>query len=115
MMEQLGAKDFEERRLRRPGTWVVAYLADWCPFCRAFRPLFAGLDASGRLACAVADLSDTENPLWDDFGINVVPTVIAFRNGDVIGRLDGVAMVGLDAQDLAGFLATLGLPAPRPP
>ena len=99
-MEHLGAKDFEGKRLRRPGTWVVVYLADWCPFCRNFQPVFERFEGSGPFTCAIADVTDTSNSLWDNFAIDVVPTVIAFQDGESIARLDGISMVGLDAADL---------------
>jgi thioredoxin 1 len=100
-VERVTAAAFDGRRLRRAGVIVVAFLADWCPFCRAFRPEF------GRLApgpedygLLVADVTSMESPLWEAFDLEVVPTVVVFRDGKVVGRRDGVAGVGLGSADL---------------
>jgi thioredoxin 1 len=106
-MERLGPKDFEGDRLRRKGTWAIAFLADWCPFCRSFRTLFDRFDGGGSFETAVADVSDYSSPLWDRFRIEVVPSLIAFRDGVAVHRIDGVPMEGLgptDLDDLRGFL-----------
>ncbi len=110
-MERLGPKDFEGRRLRRKGLWAVAVLADWCPFCRAFRPLFERFDGGGIFESALADVTDTASPLWDRFQIEVVPTLLAFRDGELVHRIDGIPMEGLgpgDLENLRGILRSLG-------
>ncbi len=44
---------------------------------------------------ALADLSDLENPLWEEFGIDVVPSVMVFKEGELVYRKDGVLGRGL--------------------
>ncbi|HTP56004.1 MAG TPA: thioredoxin family protein [Thermoplasmata archaeon] len=94
-IDRIDLREFDGVRLNRPGTWAVAFLADWCPFCDEFAPRFAALsDAVPHLA--IADLTSTENPLWDRFAIEVVPTVLVFRGGEVVARTDGRAGEGID-------------------
>ncbi len=99
-MERWGTEAFQGERLKRPGTWGVCFLADWCPFCTEFLRRFEKLDGAGDLHVAVADVTDLESPLWERFRIDVVPTLVAFRNGKAIWRKDGVHMVGLREADL---------------
>jgi thioredoxin 1 len=99
-VEKVGAEAFSRGRLNRPGTWTVAFLADWCPFCRDFAPRFASLAARG-VPILVADLSSEESPLWERFRIEVVPSVIIFRDGRPTDRYDGTAGVGLDSAVLS--------------
>ena len=99
-MEKWGAEAFRGDRLDRPGDWGVCFLADWCPFCRAYVRLFTRLGGVAPFPLAVADVTDLESPLWDTFHIDVVPTLIAFRDGKAIWRKDGVRMVGLNVSDL---------------
>ena len=40
-------------------------------------------------------LDDYENPLWDDYDIFAVPTIISFEDGKVYKRLDGKLGMGL--------------------
>jgi thioredoxin 1 len=95
MVEQVGPEAFDGTRLRRADTVAVAFLADWCPFCREFRPEFERLRTEGMLELLVADMTDLESPLWDRFRIEVVPTVVVFRSGKPVYRADGVAGEGL--------------------
>lgn len=88
----------------RPGTWAVAFLADWCPFCRRFAPEFARLAGHG-FHLAMADVSSEESPLWERFSIEVIPTVVLFRNGNSVFRADGRYMEALDSNDLAEISA----------
>jgi thiol-disulfide isomerase/thioredoxin len=97
---RIGATEFRGRRLDRPGTWIVAFLADWCPFCRAFEPEFAALATDGSFGLLVADMTSMQTPLWETFEIDIVPTLVVFRDGTALYRADGVAGEGLGAADL---------------
>lgn len=101
-LERLRPRDFQGTRFVRSGTWAVAFLADWCPFCRRFAPEFARLAGHG-FRLAMADVSSEESPLWDRFAIEVIPTVLVFRDGRLIFRVDGRYMEGLDSNDLAAI------------
>jgi len=105
--ELLPAEAFRGRRLLRNGTWVVAFLTDWCPFCRAFRPDFEALDGGISFRTGIADLTDDESPLWDDFAIDVVPALVVFSSGRPVHRRESDPGVGLpsDALDRARAVA----------
>ena len=112
----VGADAFDGRRLARNGTWAVAFLADWCPFCRAFSPQFAALAGPG-VQLLVADVTDLESPLWDRFDLEVIPAVIVFRDGEPSERVDAVPMRGLDETHVDSIRRALGArspPAARP-
>lgn len=61
------------------------FTTDWCGYCRRFALHFARVP-SGHLV----DISDDDDPIWDDFRIRVVPTVLVFENGQVVARWEGV-------------------------
>lgn len=94
-METLPPDDFEGDRLRRPGRAVVAFVAEWCPFCRSFFPEFAARAAGSGVPFAYADISDEEDPRWERFGIEVVPTVLGFEEGRIAWRVDGIFHQGM--------------------
>ncbi|HTW77045.1 MAG TPA: thioredoxin family protein [Thermoplasmata archaeon] len=100
-MERIAAEAFDGERLRRPGTWAVAFLADWCPFCRAFAPKFDTLAGGGNYQIARGDVTDENSPLWDAFHLDVVPTVIVFHDGVASFRKNGQLGRGLSDADLA--------------
>lgn len=99
-MERIGPEAFDGNRLRRPGVWAVGFLADWCPFCRAFVPKLEALERTGPFQVVIADVTDDDSPLWDRFGVEVVPTVIVFRDGVAVFRRDGRLGRGIGAADL---------------
>jgi thiol-disulfide isomerase/thioredoxin len=85
---------------------VALFHATWCPFCRAFVPVFrrAAPDARGYEPLEVV-VDEDDNSLWDRYRIAIVPTVIFFEDGKVVRRLDGKPGVGLDE---AGLRQALG-------
>jgi hypothetical protein len=40
------------------------------------------------------------NPLWERFDVEIVPTLIGFKEGRILLRKDGVAGVGLGTREL---------------
>ncbi len=101
-LPRVGPEAFEGRRLRSRGTVAVAFLADWCPFCRDFEPGFAALAPTPGLGLEVADLTSLESPLWERFEVDIVPTVVVFADGEAVFRADGVAGEGLGPEALEG-------------
>ncbi|MCI4364811.1 MAG: thioredoxin family protein [Thermoplasmata archaeon] len=115
-MHRLGPEAFKDGVLQRPGRWVVDFSADWCPYCDEFLTTFRGLAGTGSFDTAIGDLTDLENPLWEEFEVDIVPTVIAFRDGAVVFRADGRRAEGLHSDDLRGLREALdhGPVRPRP-
>jgi len=95
MVESLPRAAFRSGRLLRDEAWVVAFVADWCPFCHRFLPEFEALDGGTSFRTAVGDVTSEESPLWDDFQIDVVPLVIVFRDGLPVFRWESELGQGL--------------------
>ena len=104
-LERVGSEAFQGEEFGRPGLWAVAFLADWCPFCRAFAPKFEALGGTGSAKVVMADLTSEETPLWERFSIEVVPTVIVFRDGTPVLRKDGQLGRGLSDADMTAIRA----------
>ena len=96
----MSPSDFSGKTLLRDGQWVVAFGAEWCPFCRDFRRRYEKQGTLEGATTAWADVSDTDNPLWEAFNLDVIPTVVVFRDGQTFWRRDGVSMKGLSDKDL---------------
>ena len=71
------------------------FLASWCPYCRRFRPAFEKAAKQNGINWVSVDISDENNKLWDTFSIDIVPTVIVFKDGKAVWRKDGVPGKGL--------------------
>ena len=92
---ELHLADFEGDRLKRTDTMPVLFYAEWCPFCTSFYSEFSEALNGKGFRWAEVNLSDYDNPLWERFGISIVPTVIVFRDGEPVFRRDGVQGRGL--------------------
>lgn len=80
----MSASTFDPARLPS-GRIAVLFTADWCGYCRRFAPHFAKVPGG-----LVVDISDDDDPLWDDLHIRVVPTVIVFEDAKPVARWAGV-------------------------
>jgi len=88
------------------GPSAVLFTASWCPFCRAFRPTFERVAGSDlRCSPVIAEIDDEDNPLWEQWHLDIVPSVLFFDHGTLAHRLDGRDGVGLDEQQLRQALA----------
>jgi thiol-disulfide isomerase/thioredoxin len=96
---------------------VVMFYADWCPFCQKFRPVFESAITKDpkhiksknkfRYKLYGAKVNDDDNPLWDKFSINSVPTIIAFDQNKIVARRDAKMGIGLTKSDLDSILEDL--------
>jgi hypothetical protein len=116
LMQRFGPEAFDGPRLGRGGTWLVDFSAEWCGFCDDFLPMYAALEGNGEFEVAIGDLTDVNSPLWDQFELKVTPTMIAFRDGAPVVRVDGRRNIGLtpnDIQTVRTALAALSPGGPR--
>jgi thioredoxin 1 len=89
---------------RKKKPWLCS--ADWCPFCQKFKPIFesAANSPNSRLKFYGFNINDDDNPLWERFSINAVPTLIAFEKGKIASRRDANMGLGLNKSDLDSIL-----------
>jgi thioredoxin-like negative regulator of GroEL len=87
---------------------LVLFYASWCPFSSMFLPLFEEHARDREENCSrvlVDDLSSLE----EEYGIEVVPTVLYFEKGKLKKRLNGLHGRGLDETQLQRFIGLCGL------
>ena len=102
-MENLQPNQFEDIQEKT----LVMFYADWCPFCRKFKPIFeasANSLTSSQQKFFESNIDDDNNPLWERFSIEAVPTIIAFEKGKIISRRDSKMGIGLVKSDLDSIL-----------
>jgi len=83
---------FEELVLNSDKPVLVDFWATWCGPCRMVAPIIDELSAEfdGRAIIGKVDV-DANQDFPSKFGIRNIPTVLIFKNGEVIGRQVGVA------------------------
>lgn len=104
-MEHLLPEEFDTKILNSGKRTLVLFYADWCPYCSNFKPTFE--EISSNMDKKAALVNEDENPLWDKFNIQAVPTIIAFENGKIISRKDARKGVGLTRSDMESIVKEL--------
>jgi hypothetical protein len=66
----------------------------------AFKPVFEDFAKKENTDSGEANISHYEDPLWEQFQIKVVPSLIVFKDGELIKRKDGVLFRGLSRTDI---------------
>lgn len=99
---------FEAELKGGEGRFALFYSA-WCPFCTSFMSVYEGEAAAGKEAF-VKVCTDDLPELEDRFSVEVVPTVLYFKDGKLARRLDGVLGRGLSAEGLRAFMAACAAP-----
>jgi thioredoxin 1 len=84
---------------------VAMFYADWCPFCKRFKPVFESVKSKYKKI--QLKLNEDENPMWDKFAISAVPTVIAFEGNKIVARKDARMGIGLEKSDIDSLLQEL--------
>jgi len=104
-MIEVDNKEDLDRQLHENEKVLALFYASWCPYCVRFAPAF-DKQVSHFTAATVVHvlLDDYDNPVWDDYNIEAVPTVIFFEKGKVKRRLDGGFGVGLSERQLTAWL-----------
>jgi thioredoxin 1 len=105
VMTEVNNKRDLDTQLRKNQTVLALFYASWCPYCRSFLKVFNEAILDGDFASVVrVNVDDYDNPLWEDYSIEAVPTVILFNEGKVCRRLDGRLGEGLSEKQLKSWL-----------
>ncbi len=104
-MEHVKPEEFDSKVLGNKKT-VVLFYATWCPYCTNFKPTFesAKIETANKVGSII---DEDENPLWDRFNIQAVPTMIVFQDDKIISRRDARKSVGLTKSDMDSIVAEL--------
>ena len=105
-MEHVTPDEFDSKVLKSDEKTVVLFYATWCPYCSNFKPTFesAKTQSANKFGSII---DEDENPLWDRFNIQAVPTMIVFQNGKIISRKDAKKHVGLTKSDMDSLVTEL--------
>jgi thioredoxin 1 len=84
---------------------IALFYASWCPFCRSFLTVFSKHTQNpGSNTFLRVLIDEDENPMWETYSLEAVPSIIFFEKGKVTQRLDCQLGSGLNEKQLTKFL-----------
>lgn len=73
---------------------ILKFEADWCGPCQQMKPIFNSVSSEFKgVAFQTVDV-DRQTDLADTYKVQSIPTVIAVKDGKVVGRLTGFQNAG---------------------
>jgi len=106
-MQNIDHEEFVQTVMESDDKYLVLFYADWCPFCAKFKPIFEAYEGRLKYKFAGAKVNQDDNPLWDMFRIDSIPTMIAFSGSEIITRRDAKRGVGLTKDDMESIVKEL--------
>ena len=87
---EITESNFESEVLDAEGKILVDFWAPWCGPCKVQGPILEKLADSGELNVKFVKLNTDDNPgIAGKYGIQSIPTLIVFENGQEKDRLIG--------------------------
>ena len=92
MALQITDASFEEVVLKSDKPLLVDFWATWCGPCRMLGPVIEEIakEYEGKVVVGKVDV-DSNQDYAAKYGVRNIPTVLVFKNGEVVGRQVGVA------------------------
>lgn len=92
MALQITDVSFEEAVLKSDKPVLVDFGAEWCGPCRTLGPIIEEISTEyeGRVVVGKVDV-DNNQEFTAKYGVRNIPTVLMFKDGEVVGRQVGVA------------------------
>lgn len=89
-MEEILGTDLKDV-LNSEGSVIVDFYAPWCSPCKMLAPMLEQLSKENEEVKVVKINIDVSMETAFELGIKNVPTVIKFKNGEIVGKQVGIA------------------------
>lgn len=90
MLQELTDDNFDAALGPASGIYVVRFGAEWCGPCKVMSSIFKDVAGQMQESARFGEVDIDRSPaLAARYGVQSIPTVLLFRNGEVIDRMTG--------------------------
>jgi len=94
-------------QVSKHGQVLAFFSSSMCPFCQRFTKIFnTHIDSYAVGLVVRVNMDDYNSPLWDEYAVDAVPTLLFFENGSIKSRLDADSGVGLTEDKFINWIKT---------
>lgn len=98
--------NFKQTALEDAGVAVVDFWAPWCGPCRAIAPIIEQLAKDYEGKAVVGKVNVDDNPeVSMEYNVRSIPTILVFKNGEIVHRQVGKASKKVLADQIDAALA----------
>ena len=91
MAFEITDSNFKTEVLDKEGVAVLDFWAEWCGPCRMIAPIIDKLSEEYKGKALIGKVNVDNNPdITVKYGIRSIPTILVFKNGEVVNRHVGV-------------------------
>jgi len=95
MVEKFTSSNFNEIILHSNKLVLVDFWAEWCGPCRMIGPIIDELSIDYSDKAVIGKLNVDDSPdISTRYGVRSIPTILIFKNGELLDRLVGAVTKG---------------------